>query len=467
MNSAAPALTAKSFLHKPLRALAGLLSLRYFVLRASTAAAAIAGGLVQTFVFARVLDPHDFSIFILIGTFGLSLWLFDLGAAKILYVRQRERHLTGATGTAVPAQSSAVVLVYALIVLTGTLICFAAMAATASADAARAAEYALFFSFSALNLVWFPLRNVSNAIDEFIAFETLEATRRVGHIGLILALLIGLPMMVCLLLANLLWFVLIAACVTRLVRRNALVLQITGTLKALTALWRANRADVLRSGNYAAAELTIYNFPYLVVPLMFGLGAPTIILDTVFKIFRGATLIYAAGLDPLVPRQTRAFAEHDAATLKKATLMATVLCAIPTAALCLLLWFAGDRVFALLLGSAATVPAAATPILIVLLISNMVQNVASCLLQHTGFFREIARVATFLVAGMAAMTGLVYATGADIVGFIGAYAAVYVVGAVLYVAYVVRKPFRIAAQPLPQPPAKCPAPGCASFRAPL
>ncbi len=50
---------------------------------------------------------------------------------------------------------------------------------------------------------------------------------------------------------------------------------------------------------------------------MFGLGAPTIILDTVFKIFRGATLIYAAGLDPLIPRQTRAFAERDAATLKK------------------------------------------------------------------------------------------------------------------------------------------------------
>ena len=88
----------------------------------------------------------------------------------------------------------------------------------------------------------------------------------------------------------------------------------------MTSFWRANRAELLRSGNYAVGELTIYNFPYLVVPMAFGLGAPTIILDTVFKMFRGATLIYAAGLDPLVPRQTRAFAEHDAASLKKATL---------------------------------------------------------------------------------------------------------------------------------------------------
>lgn len=446
MNSPATALTPKSFLHQPLRALAGLLSLRYFVLRASTAGAAIAGGLVQTFVFARVLNPQDFSIFILIGTFGLSLWLFDLGAAKILYVRQRERHLTGSAGAAVPAQSSAVVLLYALIVLTGSLICFAVMAATPSATIGRAAEYALFFSFSALNLVWFPLRNVSNAVDEFISFETLEAVRRVGHIALILALLIGLSISVCLLLANLLWFVLIAACVARLVRQGALAPRVTGSFTALTALWRGNRSEIMRSGNYAMAELTIYNFPYMVVPLMFGLGAPTIILDTVFKIFRGATLIYAAGLDPLVPRQTRAFAERDAANLKRATLMATLLCAIPTVALCALLWFAGDRVFALLLGPAATVPAAVTPMLIVLLIANMIQNVASCLLQHTGFFREIARVASFLVVAMAAMTALVYAAGSDIVGFIGAYTAVYVVGAALYVAYVVLKPFRIAAQ---------------------
>jgi O-antigen/teichoic acid export membrane protein len=446
MNSHATALAPKSVLRRPLRALAGLLSLRYVVLRASTAAAAIAGGLVQTFVFARVLNPQDFSIFILIGTFGLSLWLFDLGAAKILYVRQRERHLTASTDPAVPAQSSAVVLLYALIVLTGSLLCFSVMAARPSVDIGRAVECALFFSFSALNLVWFPLRNVSNAVDEFIAFETLEAVRRVGHIALFLAMLIGLPIFISMLLANLLWFGLLAACIARLTRKGALALRITGTFAALKALWHGNRSELLRSGNYAMAELTVYNFPYMVVPLMFGLGAPTIILDTVFKIFRGATLIYAAGLDPLVPRQTRAFAERDAATLKKATLMATVLCAVPTVALCALLWFAGDRVFAVLLGPAATVPASVIPILIVLLTANMIQNVASCLLQHTGFFREIARVATFLVMAMATMTGIVYVAGFDIVGFIGAYAAVYIAGAGLYIAYVVRKPFRIAAQ---------------------
>ena len=445
MSLHAPAVAPKSALGQPFRLLAGMLSLRYFLLRSSTAGAALVFGLIQTFVFARVLTPQDFSIYILIGTFGVSLWLFDLGAAKILFVRQRERHLSKATGGAVPAQSSAVVLLYALIVLAGTLVCFAAMASRAATSPWQAVQFAMFFAFAALNLVWFPLRNVSNAVDQFVYFESLEAIRRLGHIALMLALLIGLPLPGFLVLANLLWFAVLAASIARLVRTGALARRVQGFWNTLTAFWRVNRAELLRSGNYAIGELTVYNFPYLVVPMAFGLGAPTIILDTVFKIFRGATLIYAAGLDPLVPRQTRAFAERDAANLKKATFTAFVLCAVPTLALCALLLVAGDRVFALLLGQAATVPHEATPILVVLLLANMAQNVASSLLLHTGFFREIARVATFLVIAMAAMTAIVLFAGIDIVGFIGGYAAVYVAGAALYIAYVARGPFRIAA----------------------
>ena len=181
------------------------------------------------------------------------------------------------------------------------------------------------------------------------------------------------------------------------------------------------------------------------MPLAFGLGAPTIILDTVFKVFRGTTLIYAAGLDPLVPEQTRAFAEHDAATLKKATLTAAALVALPTVTLCLLLLFAGDRLFALLLGQAATVPSAAVSSWWCCCSPTWRRTSPAACLLHTGFFREIARVASFLVAAMAAATAIVLAAGLDITGFLGGYAAVYVAGAVLYLYYVVRRPFRLAA----------------------
>ena len=82
-----------------------------------------------------------------------------------------------------------------------------------------------------------------------------------------------------------------------------------------------------------------------------------------------------------------------------------------------------------------------------LLIANMAQNVASNLLLHTGFFPEIARVATFLVVAMAAMTAIVVVAGLDISGFLGGYTAVYIAGAVLSIGYVLRGPFRIATEP--------------------
>jgi O-antigen/teichoic acid export membrane protein len=434
MTAQAQSVTAGSY-RSWHRKLSNLLSLRYLFLRSITAGGAVVGGLVQTFVFARVLTPREFSIYIVIGSFGAALWMFDLGAAKILYVRQRERHLARRTDDAVSAQSNAIVLLYALVVLAGAGLCFLVTASRPSITTLQALQYAAFFCFAGLNLVWFPLRNVSNAVDEFIAFETLESARRVGHIALMLALLLGLPFFVFLSLANLLWVGLFACCIGRLVGKNALARSISGCWHALKVFWSGNRREILSSANYGVGELAIYSFPYLLVPIVFGLGAPTIILDTVFKMFRGATLLFAAGLDPLVPRQTRAFAENDVVTLKKATWIAAALCAIPTSLLCAALLFGGNKFFALLLGHAATMPRAATFILVALLIGNLAHSVATCLLLHTGFFRKIGRGATIVSVAMAVMTGLVVVSGVGIIGFLGWYAAVYVAGAALYVSY--------------------------------
>jgi len=46
-------------------------------------------GFVQTFTFARVLSPDRFSLFIVVGAIGYTLWLTDLGLAKILFVNLR------------------------------------------------------------------------------------------------------------------------------------------------------------------------------------------------------------------------------------------------------------------------------------------------------------------------------------------------------------------------------------------
>src|SRR5580658_10343188 len=97
------------------------------LLRVSTAGGAFAMGLVQTLVFARVLTPDRFSLYILVGAIGYSLWLCDLGLAKILFVQLRAAHLDGKTDERAAGQATAVIAFYVLLAAVGALACFVFM----------------------------------------------------------------------------------------------------------------------------------------------------------------------------------------------------------------------------------------------------------------------------------------------------------------------------------------------------
>jgi hypothetical protein len=431
-----------------------MISVPFFLLRTTTAGAALLTGLLQTYVFAHVLSPQRFSIFILVGAFGYSLWLIDFGIVKILFVRLRARFLAKDRSDAVAGHATAVVLFYFGLVTSGALLCFVFMATQTAASLREAAEFGLFFWFVALNLVWFALRNIAIAVNEYVSFEALETVRRTGYFIGLAAVLVGLPLIAMLIALNALWAVVVTACVKRMIARGALLPRIGGFVADLRVFFRANRAQLIRSGAYAASEIYVGNYPYLIVPMLFGLGAPPIILDTTFKVFRGGATIFGAVCDILVPRQTSALAERDGPTLVRATLMAAALCSIPAAIACAVLYFAADKLFAILLGDAATMPPATTPILIVLLIANLTQMVTHSVLVHNGYFREVARIGMAVVA---AMTGVgVFAVFAhlDIVQFLEAYVAVYTCGAIAAVVLMIRGPIRLAHEvaALPQAP---------------
>jgi len=423
-----------------------LISIPFFLLRTTTAGAALVTGLLQTYVFAHVLSPQRFSIFILVGAIGYSLWLIDFGIVKILFVRLRARFLAHDRSDAVAGHATAVVLFYFALVAAGALLCFAFMATRTAATVQEAAEFGLFFWFIALNLVWFALRNIAIAVDEYVLFEALETVRRAGYIVGLAAVLLGLPLIAMLIAVNALWAAVVAACVKRMIARGALWPRVGGFVRDLRAFFRSNRAQLIRSGTYAASEIYVGNYPYLIVPMLFGLGAPPIILDTTFKVFRGGATIFGAVCDILVPRQTSALAERDGPTLVRATLMAAALCSIPAAFACGILFFAADKLFAVLLGNAATMPPATTPILIVLLIANLTQMVTHSVLVHNGYFREVARIGTGVVVAMTGV-GIIAVLGhLDIVQFLEGYVAVYTCGALAAVVLMIRGPIKLAHQ---------------------
>ena len=433
-----------------------LISLPYLILRGATAGGAVAMGFVQTFVFARVLDPHLFSIFILTAAVGYSLWIADLGLAKIAFVSLRASHLDGRRDTRAASEAGAVILFYILLSTVTSLICFGAVVLRAGASAETAFDLALFLSFIGLNLAWSSLRTISLAVDLFVFFEQLEFARRAISIAALLAVLIGLPLTVFLIGANLLWAMVFIAAIGKLVQRGALTLQLVRFPRELGAFFAANGHAIWKSSAGALSELLVVTFPYYVVPAAFGLGAAPIILDTAFKIFRGVCVIFAAVCDLAVPGQTRAYAAGDKRRLAATTLLATGLCAIVALAICGVLLAGGDQIYRFLLHTAATVPPEVTPIIVVLLLAGVLQIVAEALLQHTGHFKSLAVNGALVVAMMAVATIVTFVAKLSLIGFLTAYAIVYAIGALGLTAAAIIGPIRSAPLTTPQSAARPP-----------
>jgi len=424
--------------------LADLISFRYLLLRGWSAGGGLIAGLVQTFVFARVLDPQRFSLFILVGAIGISMWLFELGFSKILFVQLRRNYLAGEDTLALGAQANAVAIFYAGLIAAGAVICSIIMALQPDATLWDAAELGLFFFFSAFNLAWYVLRNASVAVDEYIHFETLESCRRVGYIGLLLAMLVGLPFATFVILINLMWAILIAIAGRRLIERRALTPQMRGIVGRLRCFFRDNRAAALRTGIHAAGEVYVHNILYLAVPLAFGLGAPTIVVDTALKIFFGTSNLCSAACDLLVPRQTEGYSARDRTTLVRATVAAVALCALPAIAISLLLLFDAKNLFLLLLGRAAVMPPSMTPILLVLLAVVVIKTPPNFLLLYTGYFKELARLAIANALLMTMVIGIGVLAQIDVVGLLALYAGVFVVAGLLYCSLALQRPIRDA-----------------------
>jgi len=421
-----------------------LISYRYVALRASTAAGTLGTGLLQTFVFARALTPEQFSLFIFLGALGYMLYMADAGMVKVLFVDLRQRFLDDRPLRRIAGQATAMFLLYCSLTVFASLICFVSLVVLLNYSSADGTELTLFFAFNAVNLPWLALRYFSIAIDEYVYFEALEAVRRGLTTFALLALLFGLPMLVFLALINAAWLGLIFTAVARLHKRGALTANIRTSFPHFVGFVRGNGQKIFNSGVYIFSENYIYNFPYFLVPWAYGLGAPTIILDTAFKVCRAANQFYSAACDSLVPRQTSALAERDGPAMVRATWLAIALCGLPAVGASVVLIVAGAKVFAVLLGPAAVMPPELTPVIIMLLTGNMAQMVSHSVLVHTGYFKEVARISFGLVIAMTGVAALTLWAHLDIVQFLNAFATVYMWAALVAIALMIRGPIKLA-----------------------
>ena len=413
----------------------------FLLLRVVSALGGVVNGFALTYAFARVLEPAIFALFIWTANLGVSLWLFDLGLGRVLYSRLRAHYLSGSLrgNRVVAMQATGLVAAYTLLVVLGSV-----AAEPLGERFGHGVSLALFFAFSALNLPWNMLRQVAAGVECFVAFETLEATRRVLHLGLVLGLCFGLPLIPCLLAGNAVWAGLLLTATVVLSRAGGLAVASPASLfRAVRQFLSSNRGELAWSASYVGSEMYIYSYPPLLVPVVYGLGEAAIAFDTAYKVFRGTNLLLAAACEVATPWQTRAHAAGDRRSMAIATGTAALLSFAPAAVVCAGLVFADRSLFPLLLGHAAAVPHALALLMAVLVAGNWIQTVANSALLYNGYFRPMGRLALTSAVLLSAPVAYALLLRPGVVEFTAAYALVYSLCAVAYLLLGVRLPLRV------------------------
>jgi len=388
-------------------------------LRAFNGASTLLWGLAQSYVFVRALGVDEFGRLILVGALAAYLVAADLGASRVIYVALRRPHLDGALGEA-RHEAAFALAAYAALAVVGT----AAFAAVVGE-----ADLTLWFLFAALHLPWAMARAVAGATDRWLAFEAVDALRRAGLFAAALALLWGVSFRAFGLLLLLLW----AAAFAVVLRRLRGVLAGADLGRGARRFLGQRLPELRDTALYSTAEFVSYTFPFLLIPAVWGAGAPLVLFDTYYKVVRLGVAAFRVGGDGLLPRQTAAWHAGDRAALARATALVLGLGLGAALVLSALLLAAGDAIFAALLGRADLVPREAVWAMAATLVALAAQSTAGSLLSHLGFFAPLARVALAVLAAMALLAAaapLLAGPGDFLLG----YAAIYVCGAAAFVA---------------------------------
>jgi O-antigen/teichoic acid export membrane protein len=404
---------------------------RYFLLKSANNGSVLLWGFLQTFVFVRVFDHHDFSIIILINNAAMLLMLVDLGFSKIIFVDIREKFVNG---NAVDHTDRVISLttLYSLMVLGGALSTAIYVLYFGGSMQISPLVCGIYFLVVALNLPWQLLQNVCSAIDNFLEFEALDVVRRIVQIiilSLLLIFRIELVAFTCMLLT---WIIAISIILVRLKTRG-----VTSRYAVDPFAWRhtltpADKSAMLQSAVFIGSETVMYQAPLLLTPLFYGLGAPVIIVDTVFRFFRASISLFKISSETLIPLQTQAYFSKDWPELRRRTYQVLGVSAAFAGLIAATLLLFGHQIFAALLSSRELISTEAILCILALVGSNVLQNTFGSLLVITGFFKDLSRVGACIAALVLVALPLMGAVSGSIIDFLFTYVACYMASAIVY-----------------------------------
>ncbi len=379
---------------------------------------------VQLVIFAHVLPSETYSKVVMLTAIGFFLKPIDQAVGRANFIALREDSVRGAHSG--PRQE-VVAFLYgqaALIVAVS-----AVLPLWIEGGAHHYLQDVLFLSFALFTNFWsFDLQTTAWSVDLPKEFVRLTLAQRLIFFAGLAALWIT---------RNFLLFTVVAAITTalflilaaRLLNGRSGVLAITLRFPGMT--WAALRAHgklFWTSLLTTLSELVVLNSAYGLISAMFGVGAAIVTFDSIMKIARLAMTGSRTLAEIALPRYSRMVIEQDRVGSKRLFFIVLGVCLAATAIPSLALVFAGQRIFALLLGHNNVVPSSAGLVAgIIVLISGLYQPV----LFFLGFAnarREIQNLTIASIIGFAIFAAAVVGLKLTMMEMLWAY-AIYFAGA--------------------------------------
>lgn len=406
----------------------------YLLLRLLNTALGLVWGFALMAVMIRTIGVDRYSYYVIIGAIGIYIASVDLGISNVLYARLREAFFKNTVSDlAAPARGS--IAVYVAVAIFATLLYAVYLALAAPPAAGSAWALFLFFAATLANFPWIVLRAVVAAVDGHLHFEAIDFFRRAGQLLCFGLLLLMGDLEATFLLLDLIWLVAYVLLFRdlRTCGIGGIDLRPRHMAADLRAFVTAFGGMILHSAVFVLSEAFIYNYPYALLPVIYGAGVEIVLFDVFYKFLRAAITANQVASMGLLPQISRWHFAGDRPRLMHTLAAVFGLSLAAMVAMNLILHFGRDHIFAALLRENADL---ITPTIVaaiaIITIANALQNTAGSYIVNIGKVRLAKSLGLFMVFSFSAATVAAYLTDVGFDGFILIYSLVYLFGALAW-----------------------------------
>jgi O-antigen/teichoic acid export membrane protein len=406
----------------------------FFALKSVNLAVITVYSFALIYVLVRVLSQPVYPFAVLVSSLGVYIMATDLGYSGYVYFRTRQSYLQ--TGKPYGAEAEVFVL-YGAIALAAAAVMAGVLALLPHIPPATRISLSLYFLSIVLALPWGLLRRIAAALDLFLEFELFEAARRLFFLVVAVAMLRGLPFTGFCLICLAAWAGAFFLAIRLLHRQRGVVLLRSSAGRIVRHL-RGSYRNIWHSGSLTLIEFVIYNFPYVLIPVLFADRSYLIAFDIFYKVVRFGAVSYGVPAESLLPPQTRAYYAGNRGKVVRLYGATLLIGLLPLAAALILILGFGDHVFTILLSRGGVVDGTVRLAMAVMLIAMLFQSAAGTFLVATGNYAQLCRLACITLVLMGGTVLATWGLGLGFQWFLTLYVGAYCAHAVFYSAYLPR-----------------------------